>query len=56
MVIKKTNSLCPVCLKKIKAEVLEESEKVIIRKECPEHGIFENVYWSDKKAYERFSN
>jgi len=56
VVIQKTYSLCPVCLKKIKAEIQEGSEKVIIKKECPEHGTFKDVYWSDKSVYERFSN
>lgn len=53
MVIKKTKSLCPECLRPVDAEVLEEEGRVLIRKECPEHGDFENVYWSNSKIYRK---
>lgn len=26
----------------------------MIRKSCPEHGVFEDVYWSDAELYRRF--
>ncbi len=51
MVIKKTKSLCPECLNIIDAEVYEEQDKIMIRKECQEHGNFENTYWSSSKMY-----
>ncbi|RJS48775.1 MAG: radical SAM protein [Methanobacterium sp.] len=53
MVIKKTKSLCPECLKPLDAEVYEEQGKVMIKKECPEHGSFNNVYWSDIDIYRK---
>lgn len=53
MVIKKTKSLCPECLKPLEAEVYKENGKVMIKKECPEHGNFNNVYWSSSKIYDR---
>jgi uncharacterized radical SAM superfamily Fe-S cluster-containing enzyme len=52
--LKKTRSLCPECLKVIEAEVVEEDGKALIRKECPEHGKFEDVYFSDAEVYKRF--
>jgi 7,8-dihydro-6-hydroxymethylpterin dimethyltransferase len=52
MVIKKTKSLCPECLSVIDAEVYEDHEKVMIKKECTEHGKFENTYWSNSDIYE----
>ncbi|MCK9150899.1 tetraether lipid synthase Tes [Methanobacterium alcaliphilum] len=51
MVIKKTKSLCPECLKPLNAEVYEEQGKVMIKKVCPEHGNFDNVYWSSVDIY-----
>jgi len=51
MMIKKTKSLCPTCLKPLDAEVYEEDGKVWIKKECPEHGEFNNTYWSDSEIY-----
>ena len=53
MVIKKTKSLCPECLKPLEAEVYEEQGKVMIKKECPEHGTFDNVYWSSSDIYNK---
>ncbi|MFO8109067.1 MAG: radical SAM protein [Thermoplasmata archaeon] len=44
---KKTESLCPECKKVIPASLIEESGKVVMYKECPEHGKFSSVYWSD---------
>ncbi|MDR3063646.1 MAG: radical SAM protein [Methanobrevibacter sp.] len=51
MHIKKTKSLCPECLKPLDAEVYEEDGKIKIKKECPEHGSFDNTYWSDARLY-----
>ena len=53
MVIKKTKSLCPQCLKVVDAEVCEDEDKIIIKKECKEHGKFENTYWGDSELYKK---
>jgi len=50
----KTKSLCPECLRVIEAEVVKENNKILIKKTCPEHGYFEDVYWSDAEFYEKF--
>ncbi|MBS7654109.1 MAG: radical SAM protein [Candidatus Bathyarchaeia archaeon] len=51
--IKKTKSICPECLRVLDATIFEEDNKVYIKKECPEHGFFQDVYWSDYALYER---
>ncbi len=51
---KKTLSLCPVCLKRIPAIIIEEDGKIIIKKTCPEHGEFKDVYWGDAELYKKF--
>jgi uncharacterized radical SAM superfamily Fe-S cluster-containing enzyme len=51
--LKKTKSLCPECTKVIEAEVVEKDGKALIRKNCPKHGSFEDVYWSDAQMYKR---
>jgi len=51
--IKKTTSLCPECLKPVEAEVYDEDGKVWIKKDCPEHGHFNNTYWSDSELYKQ---
>ncbi len=49
--LRKTKSLCPECLKVIDAEIVEENGQALIKKACPEHGAFEDVYWSDVEMY-----
>ncbi len=51
MVIKKTKSMCPECLEIVDAEVYEDQGRIMIRKECKEHGVFENTYWSSSEIY-----
>jgi len=51
MVIKKTKSLCPECLSVIDAEVYEDKDKIMIKKECKEHGNFDSTYWGNDKLY-----
>ncbi len=52
-VLRETKSLCPECLKVLDATLFEEDNIVYIKKECPEHGFFRDVYWSDYEQYER---
>lgn len=51
--IKKTQSICPECSRVLDAELWQIDERVIIRKSCPDHGSFEDVYWSDYEEYMR---
>lgn len=55
---KTTQSLCPDCLNIIPARIFEQDGKVMMEKECPDHGKVVDVYWSDKDMYlraERFA-
>ncbi len=49
----KTSSVCPECLKIIPALIFEKDGKVMIEKECKEHGKFSDVYWGDARMYNR---
>jgi uncharacterized radical SAM superfamily Fe-S cluster-containing enzyme len=40
-----TESLCPVCLKRIKATRLFQGDEVFLAKECKDHGSFRTVIW-----------
>jgi uncharacterized radical SAM superfamily Fe-S cluster-containing enzyme len=53
-VLRKTQSLCPECLKVLDAEVYVSDDNVVrIRRVCPEHGEFDEVYtFSDPTLYE----
>ena len=48
---KTTSSICPFCKEIIVAEIFERDGGVWIKKECPEHGTFEDIYWSDVDMY-----
>lgn len=52
--IKRTTSLCPECLERVEASIVEKQGRVLIEKDCPKHGHFEDVYWSDYESYKRF--
>jgi len=47
--LKKTKSICPVCQKKIDANLTEENGKVVITKTCNEHGTFSATHWQGPK-------
>ena len=49
-----TKSLCPKCLRVIDADVLPSDGQLIIRKTCPEHGQFQDIYWSNYDLYTKF--
>ncbi|TRO52254.1 radical SAM protein, partial [Candidatus Bathyarchaeota archaeon] len=52
-ILRETFSVCPVCLKKIKAQIAEKDEKVVILKECSEHGSFNDTYWARADIYHK---
>ena len=49
-----TKSICPECKRVIEASIFEENGKIIMGKECPDHGSFRDVYWSDAELYRKF--
>ena len=51
--LRETFSVCPVCLKKIKAQIVERDGKVMILKECKEHGKVNETYWARADIYHR---
>ena len=49
--IKTTTSICPECLDKIPADVVEKDGRVIMLKTCPKHGDFSALLASDVRHY-----
>lgn len=49
--IKTTSSLCPECLCRIEAEVLERDGEVWLDKTCPTHGDFSALLSADRRHY-----
>lgn len=49
-----TESVCPVCLRRIAAERVAEGDDVFLVKRCPEHGEFRTVVWRGLTSYHRW--
>ncbi len=54
MKIKSTRTLCPICNAAIEGSIIEEDGKIWLLRECPDHGCFRDLYWSDAEMYHRF--
>jgi|UniRef100_A0A7J3SK44 uncharacterized radical SAM superfamily Fe-S cluster-containing enzyme len=52
--VKYTQSICPICERLLPAIIVEREGKLFIRKECPEHGSFEDLYYGSARMYYRF--
>jgi uncharacterized radical SAM superfamily Fe-S cluster-containing enzyme len=50
-----TTSVCPECLKIIKAKVFEKDGKVWIKKKCEKHGEFTDLYWGSVEMFKKAS-
>jgi len=48
---RKTKSICPECMDKIDAEVVEEDGEIWMKKTCPKHGEFKDKISSSAKYY-----
>jgi tetraether lipid synthase len=46
-----TRSLCPECRRVVDAELLVRDGKVLLSRECAEHGVFEAVVYGDAERY-----
>ncbi|MCK5588302.1 MAG: radical SAM protein [Candidatus Lokiarchaeota archaeon] len=51
MILEYTESVCPICFRKISAFIVEIDNKVFMQKGCPSHGSFESLYWDDAEHY-----
>lgn len=57
--IRKTESLCPVCLRVLPAKMIERGDEVFLERTCPEHGLFSAVVWRGEPRlaeWSRFKN
>src|SRR5437879_698168 len=48
-----TRSLCPTCRRLVDAKIIVRDRRVYFRKQCPEHGTFEDFVSSDVSYYDR---
>ncbi len=50
-----TESVCPVCLKKIPAKCVKKGQTVYLEKTCPQHGDFSVEVWGGHLPYEEWN-
>lgn len=53
-IISKTESLCPVCLKKIHAQIYIKDHNAYMEKICHEHGHFKTIIWKESMPIENW--
>jgi len=51
--VRVTSTLCPSCMRLLPGRIFERDGKIYIRKVCPEHGEFEELYYGDASLYYR---
>ncbi|MCP1102085.1 putative radical SAM superfamily Fe-S cluster-containing enzyme/SAM-dependent methyltransferase [Aequitasia blattaphilus] len=56
MILHKTKSLCPICLKRIDASYESKGDEVWFRKECKEHGFYEVLFWKGVENFQEKRN
>ncbi len=44
-ILLETWSVCPACLRRVRAQRVQAGGRVVLRKACPAHGRFESVIW-----------
>ena len=52
-VIRNTKSVCPECIKKIDAKIVEQDNKVYMLKECKQHGKFKTLLSKHSSKYRK---
>ncbi|SHJ25708.1 radical SAM (seleno)protein TrsS [Parasporobacterium paucivorans] len=55
VLIGETQSVCPVCLARIKAQKIRYGEDVYLSKTCSEHGDFSTLIWKGLPSYHSWS-
>lgn len=53
---RETDSLCPVCVREITAQIIERDGKILMVKDCPRHGHFEDVLSIDPAFFKHLED
>lgn len=56
MILNKTKSVCPECLKRIDALIIEEDKSVLMQKTCKNHGRFNILLSKEVQGYKELSD
>lgn len=52
VVLSATESVCPRCLRKLEALRVMQGGEVVLRKECPDHGVFRTPVWRGEPFFD----
>ena len=52
-ILRETDSICPICHKRIKADIKDTQGQIIMEKRCQEHGFFSETLSNDAEYYKR---
>jgi hypothetical protein len=50
-VLATTESVCPACLRRLRAERVLVGDDIYLRKTCPDHGVFQTIVWRGWASY-----
>ncbi|RPH30052.1 MAG: radical SAM protein [Bacteroidales bacterium] len=56
IILYKTWSVCPICMKRLPAERVHRGEQVYLQKTCKEHGSFESIIWRGYSSFNEWVN
>ncbi len=48
-----TKSICPECKRVLDAMVYEKNGNVFLKRNCPEHGVFDELYWDSVEQFNK---
>lgn len=54
-IIRKTKSVCPVCITDLDADIIEEKNKIYMTKNCNKHGSFKILICEDSSFYKQLN-
>jgi hypothetical protein len=49
--MRKTQSVCPVCLRRIPARRVPAGDDIFLEKTCPEHGLYKTIVWRGAQGF-----
>ena len=47
-ILHETQSLCPVCLRRLDARYVRQGQSILLERTCPEHGTFAVDIWHER--------
>jgi len=55
-VLERTYSLCPVCFRRIEAQIVAKDDDIYLENSCPEHGDFSTLIWRGVESWKAWDS